>query len=237
VAIAGVSGNGQSELIEAITGLRKVEEGSVSLLGNDITHDSVRKTTEAGISHVPEDRLRRGLVLEFDLAENMILGDQHKEPFANKGLMHPKEIARVTQARVDDYDVRTPSISVLAGTLSGGNQQKLVLARELGRDPELLIAAQPTRGLDVGAIEFVHTRILDARDSGKGVLLISLELEEVQSLADRILVMYEGQIVKEFLGGEATNEELGYYMTGGSTDNGEALPVPVGTEGGADDSE
>jgi simple sugar transport system ATP-binding protein len=234
VAIAGVSGNGQSELIEAITGLRKAEEGSVRLAGEDITRDSVRKTTEAGISHVPEDRLRRGLVLEFDLNENMILGDHHKLPFANRGFMNSKEIARVTQERVDDYDVRTPSTAVLAGTLSGGNQQKLVLARELGRDPELLIAAQPTRGLDVGAIEFVHTRILDARDAGKGVLLISLELEEVQSLADRILVMYEGRIVKEFLGGEATNEDLGFYMTGGVDEDGQALPTPAAVEGGAD---
>jgi simple sugar transport system ATP-binding protein len=211
VAIAGVSGNGQAQLVEGITGLRKVESGTVVLDGNDITQDSVRKTTEAGISHVPEDRHRRGLVLEFDLAENMILGDHHGPPFTRRGVMDTREIARVTEERVEDYDVRTPSVSVMAQTLSGGNQQKLVLARELGRDPQLLIAAQPTRGLDVGAIEFVHTRILEARDNGKGVLLISLELEEVQSLADRILVMYEGSIVKEFKGGrtEYRNDRYG----------------------------
>jgi simple sugar transport system ATP-binding protein len=228
VAIAGVSGNGQAQLVEAITGLRKVESGTVELAGNDITDDSVRKTTEAGISHVPEDRHRRGLVLEFDLAENMILGDHHGHPFTRRGVMDTRQIGTITEERVEDYDVRTPSITVQAQTLSGGNQQKLVLARELGRDPQLLIAAQPTRGLDVGAIEFVHTRILEARDSGKGVLLISLELEEVQSLADRILVMYEGRIVHEFEAGEATNEELGLYMTGGggdtpATDEADAL--------------
>lgn len=215
VAIAGVSGNGQTELVEALTGLRKVESGSIRLKDLDITGFSARKAIEAGISHVPEDRHRRGLVLEFDLAENLILGDHRHPPFTNHGVMDPKAIARITRERVADYDVRTPSIRVLASALSGGNQQKLILARELGRNPELLIAAQPTRGLDVGAIEFVHSRILDERSTGKGILLVSLELEEVQSLADRILVIYEGEIVKEFAAGEASDEELGFYMTGG----------------------
>lgn len=216
VAIAGVSGNGQTELVEALTGLRRVESGSIRLKDGDITRASARETIESGVSHVPEDRHRRGLVLEFDLAENMILGDHRKPPFAKHGVMNTDEITRITTERIDDFDVRTPSIGVEAQTLSGGNQQKLVLAREVGRNPELLIAAQPTRGLDVGAIEFVHGRILAERDAGKAVLLVSLELEEVQTLADRILVMFEGRIVKEFQAGEATDDDLGLYMTGGS---------------------
>ncbi len=215
VAIAGVSGNGQTELIEALTGLRRVKSGKIMLGDRDITKSSARSTIEAGVSHVPEDRLRRGLVLEFDLAENLILGDHRRPPFAQYGLMWPSAITRIAEERIEAYDVRTPSLDVDAATLSGGNQQKLILARELGRNPDLLIAAQPTRGLDVGAIEFVHGEILKERDAGKGILLVSLELEEVQSLADRILVIYEGRIVKEFASGEATDEELGFYMTGG----------------------
>lgn len=226
LAVAGVSGNGQTELIEALTGLRSVTRGSISLEGEDITHASAHKTIEAGLSHVPEDRHRRGLVLDFDLAENMILGDHHLAPYAKHGVMDPGAINEVTTQRVKDFDIRTPSINVLAKTLSGGNQQKVVLAREVGRDPKVLIAAQPTRGLDVGAIEFVHSRILQERDTGKGVLLFSLELEEVQSLADRILVMYEGRIVREFKAGEATDEDLGYYMTGGGSAPVEGEPGP-----------
>jgi simple sugar transport system ATP-binding protein len=232
VAIAGVSGNGQTELVEAITGLRKIESGTIALKDMDLTKASARRTIEAGVSHVPEDRHRRGLVLEFDLAENMILGDHRRPPFTQRGIMQPAAIARITGERIEEYDVRTPSQTVTASTLSGGNQQKLVLARELGRDPELLVAAQPTRGLDVGAIEFVHSRILEERSSGKAVLLISLELEEVQSLADRILVMYEGEIVKEFVAGEASDEELGFYMTGGKRESAaeEVAVVPGGDD-------
>jgi len=215
VSIAGVSGNGQAELIEALTGLRHVSSGTITLKGRDITHASARGSIEAGVSHVPEDRLRRGLVLEFDLAENIILGDHRRAPYAKRGIMQPAAITRTTEERIEAYDVRTPSIRVSASTLSGGNQQKLILARELGRNPDLLIAAQPTRGLDVGAIEFVHSEIIKERDAGKAVLLVSLELDEVQSLADRVLVIFEGQIVKEFVAGEATDEELGYHMTGG----------------------
>jgi simple sugar transport system ATP-binding protein len=222
VAIAGVSGNGQSELVEALTGLRPAREGTVALKDNDITRMKTRERIAEGISHVPEDRQRRGLILEFDIPENLILGDHRRPPYAKRGFMQPKAIREISKQRVADYDVRTPSTEVLVSTLSGGNQQKVVLARELGRDPELLIAAQPTRGLDVGAIEFVHQEIIRERDAGKGVLLISLELEEVQSLADRILVMYEGSIVKEFVSGEATDEEIGLYMTGGGRDKPEA---------------
>ena len=181
---------------------------------------------------MPEDRQRRGLVLEFDLAENMILGD-HRRAALHQAGHHAagRHIATITKERVDDYDVRTPSTRSTASTLSGGNQQKLVLARELGRDPELLIAAQPTRGLDVGAIEFVHNRILAERDPrARRCCSISLELEEVQSLADRILVMYEGEIVKEFAAGEASDEELGFYMTGGER-RGLAEPKPLRDHG------
>jgi simple sugar transport system ATP-binding protein len=216
VALAGVSGNGQTELIEALTGLRKVSSGYIGLGDTDLTHARARTSIQAGVSHVPEDRLRRGLVLEFDLVENVVLGDHRSEPYATFGFMHPKIIAETARKRIADFDVRTPSERVEAANLSGGNQQKLVVARELGREPTLLVAAQPTRGLDVGAIEFVHKSILEERDNGTAVLLVSLELEEVQSLADRILVMYEGRIVKEFAGGEASDEELGIYMTGGS---------------------
>ena len=215
VALAGIDGNGQREIIEAITGLRRPRSGTISLRGKDITHASPRRTIEVGVSHVPEDRQRRGLVLEFDIAENMVLGDHRKAPYAHAGIVSKKAVAAVARKRVKDFDVRTPSIHVLAGALSGGNQQKVVVARELGRDPDLLIAAQPTRGLDVGAIEFVHEQILAERGRGKAVLLVSLELEEVLSIADRILVIYEGRIVHEVEAEEATDEMLGYYMTGG----------------------
>ncbi|HEX9093886.1 MAG TPA: ABC transporter ATP-binding protein [Coriobacteriia bacterium] len=226
VAVAGVSGNGQTELIEAIVGLRRPKTGSIDLLGHDITHAPPRQTIAAGLSHVPEDRHRRGLVLEFDLAENVILGDHRRMPYAKRGFLRRTAIAETARKRIADYDVRTPSETVLAGNLSGGNQQKLVLARELGRDPEVLIAAQPTRGLDVGAIEFVHGRILAARRAGKAVLLVSLELEEVLALADRILVMYGGRIVATFEGGEVDAETLGVHMTGGGGDGGTVGVAP-----------
>jgi simple sugar transport system ATP-binding protein len=215
VALAGVSGNGQTELIEVIVGLRRPTAGMLRLKGIDITQASARDSIEAGVSHIPEDRHRRGLVLEFNLAENLILGDHRVAPYATRGIMHPSAIASTAEKRIADYDIRTPSWHVLASNLSGGNQQKVVVAREIGRNPELLVAAQPTRGLDVGAIEFVHKQILQERENGKAVLLVSLELEEVLSLADRILVIYEGRIVKEFAVADADEETLGYYMTGG----------------------
>ncbi len=215
VAIAGVSGNGQTELVEALVGLRPPDSGTIDLKGRDITRASARSTIEVGVSHIPEDRHRRGLVLDFDLAENLVLGDHRTEPYATHGFMHVGAITTMARKRIEDYDIRTPSEKVRASSLSGGNQQKVVVAREIGRDPELLIAAQPTRGLDVGAIEFVHRQILAERTAGKAVLLISLELEEVMALADRILVMYEGRIVKEFAADEADAETLGYHMTGG----------------------
>ncbi len=227
VAIAGVDGNGQRELVEAIMGLDPIKAGTVTLEGTDVTHASVRSTIEAGVSHVPEDRQRRGLILEFDLAQNLILGDQHLPPYSHRGILDSAAVTAAAKERVKEYDVRTPSINVLAGTLSGGNQQKLVLARELGREPRLLVAAQPTRGLDVGAIEFVHRRLIEERDAGKAVLLVSFELEEVMSLADRILVIYEGRIVKEFGANEATEEQLGFFMTGGGRARPPSGPVRI----------
>ena len=220
VGIAGVDGNGQGELVEAIVGLRRPVSGSVKMGDKDITHASVNATIASGVSHVPADRHRRGLVLDFDLVENLALGDHSRAPFSKYGILDRKAMDNLARERIGDYDVRTPNEHVSAANLSGGNQQKLVLARELGRDPEFLIAAQPTRGLDVGAIEFVHRKIIAERDSGKGVLLISMELEEIQSLSDRILVMYEGKVVAEFEGGTVGEEELGIYMTGGTAPSG-----------------
>ena len=223
VGIAGVDGNGQRELVEAIVGLRRPVAGRILLHGKDITHANAASSIAAGVSHVPEDRQRRGLVLEFDLVENIALGDHRRPPFVKRGLLDRRAMDETARERIADYDVRTPNEHILAGNLSGGNQQKLVLARELGRNPDLLVAAQPTRGLDVGAIEFVHRRILAERDEGKAVLLLSLELEEIMSLSDHILVMYKGEIVGEFEGGAVSEEELGLYMTGG----GRAGDVPA----------
>jgi len=229
VGIAGVDGNGQAQLVEAIVGLRRPTAGTIRLKGTDITHDDPAKTISAGVSHVPADRHRRGLVLEFDLVENVMLGDQSAAPFSKGGILDRKKMSEVAEKRIADYDVRTPSSNVAAANLSGGNQQKLVLARELGREPELLIAAQPTRGLDVGAIEFVHRRILAERDSGKAVLLISMELEEILALSDRILVMFEGRIVAEFEGGTVDEATLGYYMTGGTGETPRSTPTQEGS--------
>jgi simple sugar transport system ATP-binding protein len=216
VGIAGVDGNGQTELVEAIVGLRRPKSGMIDLKGKDITHSATRETIHAGVSHVPEDRQRRGLVLEFDLAENLILGDHRDAPYASHGITDARAISETARKRITDYDVRTPSEHVLAGALSGGNQQKLVLARELGREPGMLVAAQPTRGLDVGAIEFVHGRLLAERASGTAILLVSMELEEVMALSDRILVMYGGHVAAEFAAGEADEDRIGYFMTGGT---------------------
>ena len=232
VAVAGVGGNGQTELVDAIVGLRRPTAGSIALKGKDITHASARSSIEVGVSHIPEDRHRRGLILQFNLVDNLVLGDHRVAPYAKHGFMRPREIAAMAKKRIKDYDIRTTSEKIAAADLSGGNQQKVVIAREIGRNPELLVAAQPTRGLDVGAIEFVHSQILAERAAGKAVLLLSLELEEVLSLADRVLVIYEGRIVKEFVAEEADAETLGYYMTGGGgkklDDATDAVPSQAG---------
>ncbi len=239
VGIAGVAGNGQSELVDAIMGLRRPVAGTVMLRDKNITRTTTDSTIAAGVSHIPEDRHRRGLVLDFDLVENLALGDQKREPYSRYGMLKRQVMEREAVKRIADYDIRTPGAHVITANLSGGNQQKVVVARELARDPEFLIAAQPTRGLDVGAIEFVHRQILAERASGKGILLSSLELEEILSLSDRILVMYEGRVVAEFSADEATEEVLGYYMTGGKGEpvdaaQAVALETSSALEGDAD---
>jgi ABC-type uncharacterized transport system ATPase subunit len=214
VGIAGVDGNGQSELIDALAGLRHVAQGSIIVGDEDLTRASARDALDAGIGHIPEDRHRRGLVLDFNLAENLVLHDYGKQPFSRFGWLNPRRWISSARERLEEFDVRGGGPTTRAGSLSGGNQQKVVIAREVSRDPQVLIAAQPTRGLDVGAIEFVHRRLVEQRDAGKAVLLVSLELEEVLSLSDRILVLYEGQIVGEFPPG-VSEEEVGIAMIGG----------------------
>ncbi|HEX5899202.1 MAG TPA: ABC transporter ATP-binding protein [Solirubrobacteraceae bacterium] len=214
VALAGVDGNGQSELVEAITGLRHVDAGEILVDGTDLTGRNAHTMVHHGVCHIPEDRHRRGLILPFTLAENLALRDYDLPEMSRYGLISPRRMRERAQRLLDEYDVRGGSPSTLASALSGGNQQKVVCAREIGHDPRVLIAAQPTRGLDVGAIEFVHRRLVAERDAGRGVLLVSLEFEEVRALADRIVVIYEGEIVGEFPP-DVSEEELGIMMTGG----------------------
>ncbi len=215
VGIAGVDGNGQTELVEALTGLRPIASGRFAVDGRDLTGASTSRILDSGIGHIPEDRQRRGLVLEFSLAENLALHDFDRSPNSRFGWLRPARLLERARRVLGEFDVRGGGPETPARALSGGNQQKVVVAREVSADPRLLIAAQPTRGLDVGAIEFVHRRLVEERDEGRGVLLVSLELEEVLSLSDRILVMYEGRIVGEF-GPDATEEQLGVAMLGGT---------------------
>ena len=213
--IAGVDGNGQSELLEALTGLRPIEGGKIFIGGKDMTQKSPKEIRDAGMNNIPEDRNKRGLVQEFSVAENMILHRFHEMPYAKGGILQDEAIRTHAQGLMESYDIRPRRSDYLAGELSGGNQQKVILAREIDDDPEILIAAQPTRGLDVGAIEYIHKFLVEQRDRGKAVLLVSFELEEVMSLSDRIGILYEGQITKIFRDGEADEKELGYYMAGG----------------------
>ncbi len=213
VGIAGVDGNGQSELIACMTGLRKPAGGTVRVNGKDLTARSPKEVREAGVGHIPEDRQRRGLVLDFSISENAALGDHRK--FTRYGFLNYGKMADLAERIVKAFDVRPPEPEYMARALSGGNQQKVIVGREIMRDPDLMLAVQPTRGLDVGAIEFIHRRLVEERDNGKAVLLVSLELDEVMNLADRILVMYKGQIVAEVAGHEATEENLGLMMAGG----------------------
>ena len=214
VGVAGVDGNGQSELIEAITGLRVPTAGHIRVGGRDITGAGVRGALGAGIGHIAEDRQRRGLILDFNLAENLALREYRRRPLSRLGLLSPRRMERQAAPLLEQYDVRGGRPETLAGSLSGGNQQKVVIARELAEEPRVTIAAQPTRGLDVGAIEFVHKRLLEQREEGRAVLLVSLELEEIRSLSDRVLVIYEGRIVAE-LSPDASDERLGVAMLGG----------------------
>ena len=214
VGIAGVQGNGQTELVEVLAGLRRATGGTVSLNGEDITRASARQRHRKGIAHIPEDRRRSGMVSEFTVAENMVL-DSYYEPAYSSGLsMRWREVHKASARIVADFDVRTASVFTRAGHLSGGNQQKMVVARELSRDIKLIIASQPTRGVDVGSIEYIHKRIIEERDAGVGVLIVSTELDEILTLADRILVMYRGRIVAEFAAGKADVAEIGLAMAG-----------------------
>jgi len=213
--IAGVDGNGQTELVEAITGLIKPKAGKVTISGQDITGNPPRKVFEAGVAHIPEDRHRRGLILKYSLAENIIMGSHYFKPYKKGLMMDYNEINGHARGLIKEFDVRTTDEKVNASSLSGGNQQKVVVAREIDRDPDLLIAAQPTRGLDVGAIEYIHKRLLEQRDKGKAVLLVSLELDEIMDLSDRIAVMYDGKIVGIVDGKKATETEIGIMMAGG----------------------
>jgi simple sugar transport system ATP-binding protein len=214
VGLAGVDENGQSELVEAIAGLRAPSSGSIRVAGRDVTGLGVRGKIKAGIGHIAEDRHRRGLILDFSLSENLALRRYRRAPFARFGLMRPERLRARARGLLDEYDVRGGGADTRASALSGGNQQKCVIAREVAEEPKVLIAAQPTRGLDVGAIEFVHKRLLDQRAAGRAVLLVSLELDEIRSLADRILVIASGEIVAE-LKPTASDEELGLAMTSG----------------------
>jgi general nucleoside transport system ATP-binding protein len=217
VGIAGVDANGQSELIEVITGLRNSDQGSVKVAGREVTHAGPKDTLGAGVGHIAEDRHRRGLVLDFTLAENLSLREYRRPGFAKMGWLSPRKMAQRAKGLLKDYDVRGGGPDTRAASLSGGNQQKVVIARELAANPQVLIAAQPTRGLDVGAIEFVHRRLVEERDAGRAILLISLELDEIRSLSDRVLVIYEGAIVAE-MPPETSEEDFGIAMTGGGRD-------------------
>lgn len=240
LGIAGIDGNGQTELIQAISGLRKAVSGKVTLSGKNVTNKRPRKITEAGLGHIPEDRQKHGLFLDLSIAENMAMQSYYKKPFSKNGLLQHQFINDHAKTLINEFDVRTESEGTLAGALSGGNQQKVIIARELDRNPDLLIAAQPTRGLDVGAIEFVHERLIQHRDAGKSVLLMSFELDEIMGVADRIAVMYDGKI-NAIVDAKDTNEtELGLLMAGVTLDEARVQSIlhPVGqdSEGKGDES-
>ena len=219
VCIAGIDGNGQSELVYGISGIRKPSHGKVTVLGNDVTQKNVRAHSRAGISHIPEDRHKHGLVLDFSLENNMVLQRFRDPEFQSHGFIKTGAVREYADRLIAEYDVRSgQGAATTARSMSGGNQQKAIIAREIDRDNPLLIAVQPTRGLDVGAIEHIHAQIVKERDAGKAVLLVSLELDEVMSLSDRILVMYEGEIVGELDPKATTVQELGLYMSGAKRD-------------------
>jgi simple sugar transport system ATP-binding protein len=214
LGIAGVQGNGQTELAEALSGLRGSESGRFSIAGKDLTGKPPRPITETGLANIPEDRQRHGLVLSYSIADNMVLCDYYRAPFGKRGIIQQKELDENAKKLVKDYDVRTPSPFTAAGKLSGGNQQKVIIARELSRPVKLLIASQPTRGLDVGSIEYIHKEIINMRDRGVAVLLVSAELDEIMSLSDRIAVMYRGEIVGTVDRNDTSREQLGLWMAG-----------------------
>ena len=219
VGIAGVDGNGQSELVEILTGLKKAESGSVTILGKNAFNVTPRQSFDMGITSIPEDRQKHGLVLDFTVAENLILQNFEKEPFSKSGILNDKNIEAHAKKLIEKFDIRpNDSVKKAAKTLSGGNQQKVIIAREVTNDSDLLIAVNPTRGLDVGAIEFVHRYLVEQRNKDKAVLLVSFELDEIMNLSDRIEVIFDGQITGEVLGEDADEKELGLLMAGGKKD-------------------
>ena len=215
VCLAGIEGNGQTEFAYALTGLEPQSEGSFTLCGKDISNATIRERSKLGMSHIPEDRHKHGLVLDYSLAENMVLQRYWQPEFQHNGFIKKDAVRAYSDSLIRQYDVRSGQGSdTIVRSMSGGNQQKAIVAREIDKQPELLVAIQPTRGLDVGAIEYIHKQLVAQRDAGKAVLLISLELDEVMDVSDRILVMYEGEIVGEFESGSITVDELGLYMAG-----------------------
>ncbi|TGA97785.1 ABC transporter ATP-binding protein [Sporolactobacillus shoreae] len=214
LGVAGVDGNGQTELIEAISGMRKVKSGIIEIDGRDMTNHRTRKITEAGLGYIPEDRQKHGLVLDFTVGENLVLQTYYQKPYAKAGILNQKVISKKARQLIEEYDVRTPGERTLARSLSGGNQQKVIVAREVDRSPKLLVAAQPTRGLDIGAIEFIHGKLLEEKKKGKAILLVSFELDEILHLADRIAVIYEGHIIDIVNPKETSEHELGLLMAG-----------------------
>lgn len=223
LGIAGVDGNGQSELIEAITGLRSIESGTVTLNGQALNDLSIRQRNDSGIGHIPEDRQKRGLVLDYTLEENLILEVYNRQPYSKSGLLQPAAISKHAEYIIQSFDVRSGTGgSSIVRSMSGGNQQKAIIGREIERDPDLLIAVQPTRGLDVGSIEYIHKRLVEQRDKGKAVLLVSLELDEVMNLADRIAVINNGELVGIVNASETNERELGLMMAGYHKEEGTA---------------
>ncbi len=219
VCIAGIDGNGQTEFVQGLTGLEKISGGTVSFLGQDITKTSIREKSKMGMSHIPEDRHKHGLVLDYTLEQNMVLQRYWQPEFQQGGFIKSKAVRAYASKLIDQYDVRSgQGTATIVRSMSGGNQQKAIIAREIDKNPELLVAVQPTRGLDVGAIEYIHSQLVAQRDKGKAVLLVSLELDEVMDVSDRILVMYEGEIVAQLNPKEITVEELGLYMAGAKRD-------------------
>ncbi len=222
VVIAGVQGNGQTELVEAIVGLRTIDSGEMTIGGQHIEKSSPREVSDLGVAHIPEDRGRDGLINFMSIAENYVLDTYHREPYSKRGVMDLKAVNDGASKGVKDFDIRTPSIHTFAGSLSGGNQQKVVVAREFSVPVRLVIAAQPTRGLDVGSIEYIHRRLIEQRDAGAAILIVSTELDEVLAVGDRIAVMFEGRIVGILAGAEATYENIGMLMGGASFGGGVA---------------
>ena len=219
VGIAGVQGNGQTELVEALTGLRKATSGVITLDGKDLTHSNPRERHQMGMAHIPEDRQRQGLVGGLNVAENLVLTRYHDDQFSHGVIVDWEAADAIAETLITEYDIRTPNKETAVGTLSGGNQQKVIVARELSRDLRLTIAAQPTRGVDVGSIEYIHSRIVKERDAGTAVLIVSTELEEVMALSDRLLVMYRGKVVAELDPKKVTPMEVGLYMAGSRPDS------------------